>query len=140
MRFPSNKTLAKYAVYIGIAGISSVMYMRFKIEERIRNAEYFRSAFKILRQHKGAVSLLGEPIKDMGFDIGDSNNACDGQTANFAVSVKGSKERGKMFFSAIRNEETGWLVNRLELELKSQPDKRFIIKTQTDNTSPQAQE
>lgn len=53
MRFPSNKTLAKYAVYIGIAGISSVMYMRWKIEERIRNAEYFRSAFKILRQHRG---------------------------------------------------------------------------------------
>lgn len=53
MRFPSNKTLAKVAIYVGIAGISSVMYMRWKIEERIRNTDYFRAAFQTLRQHKG---------------------------------------------------------------------------------------
>lgn len=72
----------------------------------------------------------------MGFDIGDSNNSCDGQTANFEVSVKGSKERGKMFFSAMRSDEAGWIINRLELELKSQPDKRFIIQTPTENSAP----
>lgn len=67
----------------------------------------------------------------MGFDISDPQNACDGQTAKFEVSVKGSKERGKILFSAIRNEENVWLVERLELELKSQPDRRYLIKTQT---------
>ncbi|XP_013106882.1 uncharacterized protein LOC106086671 [Stomoxys calcitrans] len=134
MGFPSNKTLAKWAVYIGVAGMSSIMYMRWKVEERISNTDYFRSAFQILRQHKGAVSLLGEPIKNMGFDIGDANNACDGDKANFEVSVKGSKERGKMFFWATRNEKD-WLVDHLELELKSQPDKRFIIKS-SDKPKP----
>ncbi|XP_065369732.1 uncharacterized protein LOC135961994 [Calliphora vicina] len=134
MRFPSNKTLAKVAIYVSVAGISSVMYMRWKIEERIRNTDYFRAAFQTLRQHRGAVSLLGEPIKDMGFDIGDPQNSCDGQHAHFEVSVKGSKERGKMLFSAIRNEETGWLVDTLELELKSQPDKRYLIKTNNNQT------
>lgn len=73
--------------------------------------------------------MLGEPIKNMGFDIGDANNASDGQTANFEVAVKGSKDRGKIFFWARRNEESDWLIDRLELELKSQPDKRFVIKT-----------
>lgn len=58
MRFPSNKTLAKVAIYVGIAGISSVMYMRWKIEERIRNTDYFRVAFQTLRQHKGKYSIL----------------------------------------------------------------------------------
>lgn len=53
MRWPSNKTLVKTAIYIGMAGITSVMYMRWKIEERIRNTEYFRTAFQTLRQHKG---------------------------------------------------------------------------------------
>ncbi|XP_075165111.1 uncharacterized protein LOC142237623 [Haematobia irritans] len=136
MGMPSNKTLAKLAVYIGVAGISSVMYMRWKVEERIRNTDYFRSAFQTLRQHKGAVSLLGEPIKDMGFDIGDAKNACDGQNANFEVSVKGSKERGKIFFWASRN-ENDWLIDHLELELKSQPDKRFIIKSSEKPTDSQ---
>lgn len=53
MRIPSNKTLAKAAVYVGVAGISSIMYMRWKIEERIRNTDYFRAAFQTLRQHRG---------------------------------------------------------------------------------------
>lgn len=53
MRFPSNSTLAKWIVYIGVGGMSSVMYMRWKVEERIRNTEYFRSAFQVLRQHRG---------------------------------------------------------------------------------------
>lgn len=49
----SNKTLAKIAVYVSVAGISSVMYMRWKIEERIRNTDYFRLAFSALRGHRG---------------------------------------------------------------------------------------
>lgn len=71
----------------------------------------------------------------MGFDIGDPQNSCDGHKANFEVSIKGSKERGKMIFSATRNEELGWLIDSLQLELKSQPDKRYIIKTNSSQTS-----
>uniref|UniRef100_A0A1A9V634 Cytochrome oxidase complex assembly protein 1 n=1 Tax=Glossina austeni TaxID=7395 RepID=A0A1A9V634_GLOAU len=132
----SNKSLAKIAVYVGIAGISSVMYMRWKIEERIRNTDYFRLAFSALRGHKGAVNLLGEPIKDMGFDISDSkHNQCDGQTAQFEVAVKGSKNRGTLYFWATRNNETGWLLDRLELEIKAEPDKRFILKRPINESS-----
>lgn len=58
MRLPSTKTLAKIGVYVGVAGISSVMYMRWKIEERIRNTDYFRAAFQTLRQHRGIFFLI----------------------------------------------------------------------------------
>uniref|UniRef100_A0A1A9WHV7 Cytochrome oxidase complex assembly protein 1 n=1 Tax=Glossina brevipalpis TaxID=37001 RepID=A0A1A9WHV7_9MUSC len=132
----SNRTLAKVAVYVGVAGISSVMYMRSKIEERIRNTDYFRLALGALRRNKGAVNLLGEPIKDMGFDISDSeHNQCDGQTAQFEVAVKGSKNRGTLYFWATRNNETGWLLDRLELEIKTEPDKRFILKNSMNQDS-----
>lgn len=49
----TNRTLAKIAVYGAVASISGVMYMRHSIQDRIRNTEYFRSAFKILRAHPG---------------------------------------------------------------------------------------
>lgn len=65
----------------------------------------------------------------MGFDIGDPQNSCDGETAHFEVAIKGSKERGKMIFAATRHEEKGWLLDSLELELKSQPDRRYLVKT-----------
>ncbi|XP_011196645.1 uncharacterized protein LOC105221388 [Zeugodacus cucurbitae] len=128
MRFPSNKTLGKIAVYGAFASITGVMYMRYKIEDRIRNSEYFKLALKTLRQHKGASSLLGEPIKELGFDLSDSNNFSDGQNAHFMINVKGFKDKGKMYFWATRTTESGWFIDRLELELRSQPDKRFLIK------------
>lgn len=58
MRFPSNKTLAKIAVYGAVGSISAVMWMRYKIEQRIRTTDYFRLAFQTLRQHKGTCSLV----------------------------------------------------------------------------------
>ena len=33
-----------------------------------------------------------------------------------------------MFFWSTRNDADGWLLDRLELEIKSQPDKRYLIK------------
>ncbi|XP_039954136.1 uncharacterized protein LOC126756414 [Bactrocera neohumeralis] len=136
MRFPSNKTLGKIAVYGAFASITAVMYMRYKIEDNIRNSEYFRIALKTLRQHKGASSLLGEPIKELGFDLSDSSNFSDGQIAQFMVHVKGVKDKGKMYFWANRTPDSSWFIDRLELELSSQPDKRFLIKkSETMQTS-----
>lgn len=38
--------------------------------------------------------MLGEPIKELGFDLGDSSNFSDGQSAQFMVNVKGVKDKG----------------------------------------------
>ncbi|XP_055837881.1 uncharacterized protein LOC129906231 [Episyrphus balteatus] len=129
MKFPSNRTLGKIVVYGAVASISGVMYMRYSIQDRIRNTQYFKSALQTLRQHKGAVSLLGEPIKEIGFDLADEKkNSCDGNKAHFEVSVKGPKDKGTIFFWATRTDELGWVLDKLDLEVKSQPDKRFLIK------------
>lgn len=99
----------------------------------------------------GSIHYLGQPIKDTGFDLGDEqHNFCDGKNAQFEVSVKGlfarqfnfsfrrtlrttclhttgPKDKGTMYFWAERDESEEWNVNRLELELKSIPDKRLIV-------------
>lgn len=76
----------------------------------------------------GAVKLLGSPIKDTSFDLGDeSRNFCNGDNAQFEVCVKGPKDRGTMFFWSTRKGES-WELDRMELEVKSQKDKRFLIK------------
>ncbi|XP_067634177.1 cytochrome c oxidase assembly factor 1 homolog [Eurosta solidaginis] len=128
MRFPANKTLGKIAVYTGVVSISAVMYMRHRIEDGIRNSEYYRVAMQTLKQHKGAASLLGEPIKDLGIDLTNKENFAYGQNAHFEVNVKGPKEKGKMYFWATHIPEQGWQTDRLELEVHSQPEKRYLIK------------
>lgn len=42
----------------------------------------------------GAVKLMGEPIKQLGFDPKDENNWCDATRAKFHVRVKGPKDKG----------------------------------------------
>lgn len=53
----ANKTLAKIAVYGAVGCISAVMYMRHKIQERVRGADYFKEALKIVRSHPGSLSV-----------------------------------------------------------------------------------
>ena len=100
----------------------------------MRQTEYFRESMKILRNHEGSKYLLGEPIKENGFDIGDPNYA-NSTSAHFEVSVKGSEKRGTMYFWAERpSEKDKWLINRLELELKND-DKRLLVVKPEDTVS-----
>ncbi|XP_030388388.1 uncharacterized protein LOC115634668 [Scaptodrosophila lebanonensis] len=136
LRLPSNRTLSNICVYGAVFSISAVMYMRWKLEDRVRNTEYYKLAMQTLRRHKGAVGLLGEPIRESGFDLSDANNTCDAQNAKFEVKVHGTKDKGTVFFWATNNKEKGWLIDRLELETKQQPNKRFLLKKSTDFTVP----
>ncbi|XP_068143800.1 cytochrome c oxidase assembly factor 1 homolog [Drosophila tropicalis] len=132
IRIPSNRTLGKICVYGAVASISAVMFMRWKLEDRVRNENYYKLAIQAVRSHKGAVSLLGEPIKESGFDMSDINNSCNAEKAQFEVSVRGSKDKGTVFFWASKS-DNGWLIDRLELETKQNPNKRFLLKKSSDD-------
>ncbi|KAH8372055.1 hypothetical protein KR093_009817 [Drosophila rubida] len=133
LKIPSNKTLGTICVYGAVVSISAVMYMRWRLEDRVRSAEYYKLALQTLRQHKGAVALLGEPIKDNGFDLSNVNNTVDAEKAQLEVTVRGPKDKGTVFFWATNNMDKGWLIDRLELEAKKHPNKRFLIKKLKDN-------
>lgn len=60
MRIPSNKVLAKIAVYGSVACISAVMYVRSKIQYNIRDSEHFRAALTVLRTHSGKFDQMDQ--------------------------------------------------------------------------------
>lgn len=82
--------------------------------------------------------MLGEPIKEKGFDLGDPmRNFCTDRLAQFEVKVVGPKDKGTMFFWAERPgekcaeatvDDRNWHVSRLELEVNSIPDRRLVVK------------
>ncbi|XP_017027740.1 cytochrome c oxidase assembly factor 1 homolog [Drosophila kikkawai] len=135
LRMPSNRTLGKICVYGAVASVSAVMYMRWKLEDRVKSCDYYKLALKGLRSHRGAVSLLGEPIKDSGIDLGNPNNNCNAHMAQFEVSVRGSKDKGTLYFWASHQPDKGWLIDRLELETKLNPEKRFLLKKSDEQTT-----
>ncbi|KAG5673381.1 hypothetical protein PVAND_003437 [Polypedilum vanderplanki] len=126
----SNRALWKTSVYIAIGGMTSVMIMRSILKDRVRKTEYYREAFKKLRAHEGAQFLLGEPIKEAGFDIGKPNYA-DAKEAYFEIGVKGPKNIGKMYFWAVSENEK-WTIDRLELELRNDDKRLAIVKKAHD--------
>lgn len=175
MKLPSMDTLRSIAILTAVGGTTGIFLVRKQKLNEITGSPYFREAFKILRTHpgiqcdklnislsdvgwisvlvifSGAVELMGEPIHQLSFDIGDENNWCDGYRAKFNVRVKGPKDKGKsflhfmchmlcfdpkydpfltgrVFFWATTDADGKWTVNRVELELKSQPDRRLLIK------------
>ena len=117
----------KIAVYIAVGGFSSVLLMRSTLRDRVRKQDYYKEALKILRAHSGAVHILGEPIKDLGFDISDRYNSCNDQKAQFDICLKGSKERGHMFFWADKVDDK-WTITRIELAPNNEPDRRLLVK------------
>lgn len=87
---------------------------------------------KILRNHEGSKYLLGEPIRETGFDIGDPNYA-NNLSAHFEVKVRGSQNSGTMYFWADRpTDNDKWQISRLELELKND-DKRLLVVKPKEN-------
>ncbi|KAM8712426.1 hypothetical protein ACLKA7_012871 [Drosophila subpalustris] len=116
------------------------MYMRWRLQERVRSTEYYKLAMQTLRQHKGAVNLLGEPIRESGFDMSNVNNTCDANKAQLEITVRGPKDKGTLFFWATNNMDKGWLIDRLELEAKQHPNKRFLLKKSDDQSIIQSQD
>lgn len=45
--------------------------------------------------HSGAIACLGQPIKQRGFRLSDSENFLNSEQAQFKVSVKGPLDKGE---------------------------------------------
>lgn len=126
----SNMTLVKIAAVGGVLTVSMGIALRLKINRNICETEYYKDAFKTLRSHPGAVNLLGEPIRDRLLDVGDQEKNYTRQlSAHYEVPVKGPKDKGILYFWAQRKSpDDAWYVNRIELGLKSEPNRRLLIK------------
>lgn len=125
-------TLVKIAAVTGIATVAMGYAARMKISNNICQTEYYKEALKTVRSHKGAVNLLGEPIKDRQVDVGnEEQNYTKNLSAHYEVPVKGAKERGTVHFWAERkSQDDKWLVTRIELGLKNDPSRRLLIKSE----------
>lgn len=88
------QTLRGVAVVTALAGISGCVYLQIKATDNIGQSPFFREAFKILRADESARKLLGQPIRQLGFDITNKDNHCDGKHAQYHVRVRGPNDKG----------------------------------------------
>lgn len=124
----SNMTLVKIGAIGGIATVTMGLLYRNKIDQNIKNTVYFKEALNTVRANKGAVHYLGEPIKVGRIDIDNlEENFTKENTAHYEVPIRGPKQAGKVYFWA-RKQGNEWVVNRIELGLKNEPDRRLLIK------------
>lgn len=146
MFLPSLSTLARTAAIGGFVVIGSSFYFKSRIQQGIKQSEYFKESLRILRSHRGIAYLLGEPIRDGNLDLGDNvNNFCTGKEAQFQVPVTGPKKSGTLYLWASRPEYSDkWNVDRLELGLTDDPGRRVLLrdspKLHVDNETENGEE
>lgn len=124
----SNMTLVKIGAIGGIITVSMGMALRHKINENIRKTEYYKDALKSVRTNRGAVHLLGEPIREGKIEVSDrERNFTNHDTAQYEVPVKGPKQKGTIYFWANKTNNE-WIVSRIELALENEPNRRLLVK------------
>lgn len=124
--------LVRIAALGGMATICMGLLTKFKISDNIKQTDYCKEALATLRKHKGALSLLGHPIKDLTVNVENhSKNFTKGDVAQYEIPVCGSKQKGTLYFWAER-QQSQWVVTRIELELKNDPYKRLLIQGSHD--------
>ena len=61
-------------------------------QEGLKRGTWYGESLRLLRAHRGAAGLLGEPIVDGRLDLGSNDtNFCDQTRAQFRVPVKGGR-------------------------------------------------
>uniref|UniRef100_A0A0P4X256 Cytochrome oxidase complex assembly protein 1 n=1 Tax=Scylla olivacea TaxID=85551 RepID=A0A0P4X256_SCYOL len=136
---PSLPTLARTAAIGGFIVIGSAHYFRGRIQDGIKQSEYYQESLRIVRENRGVAHLMGEPIRDGRLDLGDNiNNFCTGKEAQFQVPLKGTKQTGILYLWASRSDSIQpWCVDRLELSVEDQPGKRILLRK--EHTSAEKQ-
>lgn len=122
----STRTLQKIAIAGGFIVVSASFYFERKIVDGIKEKEHYRLALQTLRDHHGASSLLGEPIKDLRFRLSNKENVCNFDNVRLLVPVEGSKQFGVYYYWANKIEDH-WKVTKAELELGDDKMKRLVI-------------
>ncbi|RZC41230.1 Coa1 domain containing protein [Asbolus verrucosus] len=119
----------KIAAVGGMVTVSMGMALRYKLSNNVKQTEYYKEALRTVRSNRGVVHLLGEPIKDGTIDVSDQEkNFTRQNTAQYEVPVRGPKQKGTVYFWAIKQNSDHWTVNRIELGLKNEPNRRLLIK------------
>ncbi|KPI93334.1 hypothetical protein RR46_10594 [Papilio xuthus] len=123
----STRTLVKIAGWGGLVLSVTGFYLDGKLVDRFRNYDYYKEAIRKIRNHRGAVHYLGEPIKDGICKVADikyTNN--EPISAEYCIPIRGPKGKGDFYFW-IKKEGENWVLAKAELELKSKPDERLLI-------------
>lgn len=132
----SNINLIKIAALGGIATVTMGMAYQWKLNENIRNTDFYKEALQTLRSHKPALQLLGEPIKAGSINVEDvEKNYAREREARYEVPVKGPKEKGMMYLWARKEGDSDqWVVKRIELQLKKDASRRLVVRKDAEQT------
>ncbi|VDN05724.1 unnamed protein product [Thelazia callipaeda] len=95
------------------------IYVRKKIQNKVREFSHYRGAFSVLSRHKKAMDMLGLPLTVGEIDLIDrSKNYIDGRKSELWIPICGERDGGIMIVRAERdNEEQDFETVQLELQL-----------------------
>lgn len=99
MKYPNRAILKKRSQFYGPTKVCNQINSKvdFKLKcyknTKLKNFHVFKT---------GAITHLGEPIKQKGFRLSDSKNFLTSEQAQFQVNVEGPNDKGELFGNVAR--------------------------------------
>ncbi|KAI4491436.1 hypothetical protein M0804_002828 [Polistes exclamans] len=133
MKMISLQTLVKIAGFTGLVVGGTGYAFRYKIQNEIREVQFYKDAMQHLYSHQKALDLLGTPIKEKRVDIGDAKkNGSDDNKTWLTIPIMGSKSFGELRVEAlVKKDMENKLkadIYKVELSIREIPGKVFVIK------------
>ena len=131
-----NRVLYQIAIGGAFVVIGTGFWVKSRIRENIKRSEFYREAITLLRRNRLVIEELGEPIKDSGADLSNTQkNFADGLRAVFDISVKGPKNSGVFHFESSRNSyDEKWIMQNASLKIQ-EPEPKILILVKRKNGS-----
>ncbi|KAK9872350.1 hypothetical protein WA026_017809 [Henosepilachna vigintioctopunctata] len=121
----------KIGAIASIASCSIGFFYQNKWNRNIKQMEFYKESLNLVRNHKGAMHFLGEPIIDCRIQFLNGTKSFISDTKGlYEVKLKGSKQNGMLYINIEKDKDglvNDWKLSRLELAIDNQPDKRLLI-------------
>ncbi|XP_071942805.1 cytochrome c oxidase assembly factor 1 homolog [Antedon mediterranea] len=114
----SIQTLGKIAIYGAVGSVLSSGYFYKSIQDKIAGSPFYVQTMSVVRNHTGAMEVLGEPLRSKFVSLSSKANTMNGYNAQLQIPVKGSKRSGTVHsWSSRKDTSEEWFIEKVDLEL-----------------------
>ncbi|XP_078344726.1 cytochrome c oxidase assembly factor 1 homolog isoform X1 [Oculina patagonica] len=113
----SANAFKKAAIYGAAVSVIGATFFHHRIQVKIASQDYYKKSVQVMRNHQLAAETIGKPLRFPYMNLARKDIKIDHKTAQIVIPVRGSNTKGNLYSFASRADDTGWVLERVELDV-----------------------